>query len=109
MQLTAGKNENDDKEARQESRVVAGSVEDPEPVDKWLTIGEDTSDPSLPQKHSALLLLLHALASKPSFVHLQIIAALNPFVFDHMPVWPHLLSIDVSRRSHLRRYCFELR
>ena len=34
---------------------------------------EDADDPSLPRKHSALLLFLHALASKQSLVHLELV------------------------------------
>ena len=69
---------------------------------------EDANDPGLPEKHSALLLFLYALATKPSLVHLELIqCGITPFVLDHMPVWPHLLSLDVQCNEHLRRYRFE--
>ena len=58
---------------------------------------EDASDPSLIRKHSALLLFLHALANKPSLVHLKLAYFhLPPFVFDRMPEWPHLLSLEMD-------------
>ena len=70
---------------------------------------EDPFDPSLPQRHSPLLLFFHALASKPSFVHLKLVdndshPSLTPFVLDNMPVWPHLLCLSVASGS-LRDYC----
>ena len=70
---------------------------------------EDANDPSLHRKlkHSALLLFLHALAAKPSLVHLDLAHAhLTPFIFDHMPVWPHLLSLDVRCNDGLLSYRF---
>ena len=70
---------------------------------------EDSTDPSLPRTYSALLLFLHALASKPSFVHLDLSHSdLASFVLDHMPVWPYLLSLDVHNNPSLRGYRFEL-
>ena len=52
---------------------------------------EDPFDPSLPQRHSLLLLFLHALASKPLFVHLRLHNHydIDAFVMDHMPVWSY--------------------
>ena len=70
---------------------------------------EDPNDPSLSQRHSPLLLFLHALASKQSFVHLKVhdgpvAPSVTPFVMDNMPMWPHLLCLDVASNS-LRDYC----
>jgi len=67
---------------------------------------EDPDDPSLPQRYSPLLLFLHALASKPSFVHLRLGACfLTSFVMDHMPVWPHLQCLPVWN-DELTSYSF---
>ena len=69
---------------------------------------EEPTDPSLPQRHSPLLLFLHALAAKPSFVHLQVKQCnLTPFVCDHMPVWPHLLCLSVEDNEELSDYSFD--
>ena len=66
---------------------------------------EDENDLSPPEAHSALLLFLHALASKPSLVHLDLISCdITPFVLDHMPVWPHLLSLDLHDNASLDDY-----
>ena len=68
---------------------------------------EDPNDPLLPQKHSALLLFLHALASKPSLVHLELaFCGLTPFVLEHMPVWPNLLSLNLHCNKQLNAYRF---
>ena len=69
---------------------------------------EDPNDPSLPQKYSALLLFLHALASKPALVDLELEhCGMTPFVLDRMPVWPHLLSLTLKNNNSLRCYRFE--
>ena len=69
---------------------------------------EDPNDPALPQRHSSLLVFLHQLAAKPSLVHLQLDqCGLNPFVMDHMPVWPHLRCLTVEDNRELRGYGFE--
>ena len=70
---------------------------------------EDPNDPTVPRRHSPLLLFLHALASKPSFVHLMlydgpVYPSVTPFVMDNMPMWPHLLCLSVISGS-LRDYC----
>ena len=65
-------------------------------------------DPSLPRKYSALLLFLHTLATKPSLVHLVLDSCrITPFVLDHMPVWPQLLSLSLLWNSQLSVYDFE--
>ena len=66
---------------------------------------EHPVDPILMQLHSPLLLFLHALAAKPSFVHLHV-GGITPFVMDHMPVWPHLLCFAVRGDHALRLYSF---
>ena len=69
---------------------------------------EDGDDPSQRQKYSALLLFLHALASKPSFVHLELSGCdITPFVLDHMPILPHLLSLDLHGNDDPNRYHFK--
>ena len=46
--------------------------------------------------HQPLLLFLHALAPKPSFVHLRLFGCdIDPFVVEHMPVWPHLRCLSL--------------
>ena len=67
---------------------------------------EDPIDTSLAQRHSPLLLFLHVLAAKPSFVYLQLDYGLTPFVFDHMPVWPHLLCLCLECDEDLFDYSF---
>ena len=55
---------------------------------------EGAYDLSLAQRHSPLLLFLHALAAKPTLVHLRLHSCgLTPFVLDHTPVWPYLLCL----------------
>ena len=68
--------------------------------------GENPNDPSLPQRYSPLLLFLHALAAKPAFVHLRLLHCdLTRFVLDHMPLWPHLLSLALQDDG-VRMYSF---
>jgi len=69
---------------------------------------EDPNDPSLPQRYSPRLLFFHALAIKPTFVHLKLDRCdITPFVMGHMPVWPHLLCLSVrSLERMLRNYSF---
>ena len=68
---------------------------------------EDPNDASLSRRFSPLLLFLHTLAAKPSFVHLRLQNCdLNPFVFDHLPVWPHLLCLSVEDSQELSDYSF---
>ena len=68
---------------------------------------EDPNDPRLPQKHSPLLLFLHALALKPSLVHLTLDSCdVTPFVMDRLPVWPHLRCLSLPGNRDLRSYCF---
>ena len=58
---------------------------------------EGAYDLSLAQRHSPLLLFLHALAAKPTLVHLRLHSCgLTPFVLDHTPVWPYLLCLNLS-------------
>ena len=69
------------------------------------------ADPNHPdlllQRHSPLLLFLHALAAKPSLVHLHLErCGLTPFVCDHMPVWPHLLCLSLADNKELHDYSF---
>ena len=67
----------------------------------------DPAEPSPPQRHSPLLLFLHALAAKPSFVHLRLeLCYLTPYVMEHMPVWPHLLCLAVEHNDSLEDYSF---
>ena len=69
---------------------------------------EDANDPNVARRRSALLLFLHALAAKPSLVHLDLgSCGLTPFVLDHMPVWPYLLSLDLHDNDSLDNYRFE--
>jgi len=69
---------------------------------------EDPNDPSLPQRHSPLLLFFHALASKPSFGHLKLDhCGVTPFIMNHMPVWPHLLCLSIAANDELRDYPFD--
>ena len=64
---------------------------------------------SLSRRYSPLLLFLHALSLKPSFVHLALTSCdLTPFVMDHMPMWPHLLCLDVESNPALTTYTFPL-
>ena len=59
-------------------------------------------DDSLLQRDSPPLLLFHALARKPSFVHLQLDSCgISPHLVDHMPVWPHLLCLSVYGNDEL--------
>ena len=68
---------------------------------------EDPSDLTLLQRHSPLLLFLHHLAAKPSLVHLRLQNCdLTPFVFDRMPVWPHLLCLSLEHSEELVVYSF---
>ena len=81
-------NEKDGKEA-----VEAGEAEKTERNEPSHRRKED--DPNLLKRWSPLLLFLHALATKPSFVHLRLDNCdLIPFVLDNMAVWPHLLSLS---------------
>ena len=108
-----GKREEGDEESTVEAKQHEEETDDedgepmgPEASMYWGT--EDPNDANLPLKHSALLLFLHALASKPSFVHLELVETdLTPFVLDHMPVWPHLLSLDLQGNHNLHRYRFK--
>ena len=68
---------------------------------------EDANDPALPRRHTPLLLFLHSLAAKPSFVYLRLFSCgLTPFVMDHMPVWPYLLCLAVDNNETLDDYTF---
>ena len=69
---------------------------------------EDSTNSLSPQRYSPLLLFLHALAAKPSFVHLSLKACdLTPFVLEHMPVWPHLRCFALDDNdSDMRSYTF---
>ena len=69
---------------------------------------DSEKDSSLPQKNSAFLLFLHALASKPSLVHLELVnCGFTRSHFDHMPVWPHLLSIDLYANDDDEFCCYD--
>ena len=97
----------DEANAREDARLA---------FDQRLNGGrENPTDPSLPQRHSPLLLFFNALASKPSFVYLRLLdnaraSLLSPFVMEHMPVWPHLLCLSVTSGSlqdyHIAPHCF---
>jgi len=64
-------------------------------------------DCNQPQLYSPLLLFLHSLAAKPSFVHLELHHChITPFVMDHMPVWPYLLCFSVADNFALEDYPF---
>ena len=68
---------------------------------------EAASGPSLALRHSPLLLFLHSLAVKPSFVHLSLETCwITPYVMDHMPVWPHLQCLCVFNDSDVDSYSF---
>ena len=98
-------------EEESEDEVKDDEDDDGEPMGPEATAyrrQEGPNDPSLPLKRSALLLLLHALAAKPSFVHLELVCCdITPFVLDHMPVWPHLLSLEMTNNKHLDCYRFD--
>ena len=71
-------------------------------------IDEDPNDPRVQQQYSAVMLFLHQLAAKPSLVHLDFSGCdITPFILDHMPVWPHLLSLDVTSNESLNDYTFQ--
>ena len=60
------------------------------------------------QRHCTLLHFLHALAAKPSFVHLKLESCVvTTYVLDHMPVWPHLLSLSVHEGERLRHHPYD--
>ena len=77
-----------------------------------------SSEPNLPLRYSSLLLFLHALAAKQSFVHLRLeqchttphvmvnLVGIAPYVMDHMPVWPHLLCLSLAENDTLVTYPF---
>ena len=56
-----------------------------------------------------LLLSIHALAVKPSFVHLELITCdLTPFDLDHMPVWPYLpTKREPGKQLPTNQYVFD--
>ena len=87
---------------KRKAEEVEGAEEEKEPERR-----ENPHGPSLPQRHSPLLLFLHALATKPSFVRLRLEECdVAPFVCDHMSVWPYLLSFSLRDNCELCDYSF---
>ena len=67
----------------------------------------DEGDCSLLRLYSPILLFLHALAAKPSFVHLNLYhCGVTPFIMEHMPVWPHLRCLSLAHNDELNEYAF---
>jgi len=93
--------EREDEESEEGSEVELAST-----ASGYVT-PEVTDDPSLPQRYGPLLLFLHALAAKPSFVHLKLdCCEISPLVMDHMPVWPYLQCLSVPANEGLENYMF---
>ena len=94
----------------EEEEVKAEDEEEEEGEDEDLFDGgseEDADDPSLPQRYSPVLLFLHSLSLKPSFVHLTLQACdITPFICDRMSNWPHLLSLSLPHNAKLTNYPF---